>query len=79
MAGDEDVIFIVNSDAIFGKIEIMPSLAVLLTLVSEVGKLSNKLAWAADSDKAQKVSLVTLVAVLLMLLATPTCLERYRG
>ena len=52
----------------------VPSLAVFLTLMREVGKSSNESAAEAVSERCVKGKAVACLPILVPLLATPTCL-----
>ena len=59
--------------------DIVPSSAVLPTLINDVGKLSKVSAWLAFDDNCWNGSCVTCLALLLPPLATPTrSVERFR-
>jgi len=57
----------------FVKIDIVPSSDILPTLISELGKSSNESVLAARSDSCLNGRRLTCLAVVVPLLATPTC------
>ena len=66
------VLFVVDGDAILGKIEVVPLSDVLPTLVKDVENSLKVSAWAAFGDSCWNGSLVTYFPLLVPPLATPT-------